>query len=885
MAGQPVKIQEKVNHVLAASSLTVTPTSTTVAGNALLVAVIADATQHANINGVTDSQGNDAFGVPINSWVPWGGPTTNGGLIIQWYACRGSFAITDVTIEMSANSNLTGYFLEYSGLNGIGLPQLQTLAQVQNTNSSLKLQQAVGLVPPSGAAIILGLFTCTGDTFNTTPLSGSHIDDYSLGTTPNIDTMLASQASVDAGSVAINGTTQSQLARSFVDTLVLQVASSSKAVTPTNIAQSTIQCSFLILSGGLILNRQPGFADQPDSALAAEKFSLGMALAKINQNAEFGMVRMEFFQGIYKHGDTVDLPISPVDGYAYQRNEVNYIWAVYSSANTSNGWITGPTALWYMGWLVDQDTGAVFSEEWYRNDAQSAVSNDGYLQVFTIAQRQKNAMVISQTPSWYDLDPATFTTDAPQSDEMMQSLNNNAKFSVISSECIYLGEFYNGQNVGGVVSPVDGWVYGADEIKYIPSWRWTCSQTEYTAPGWDTDWSFDGMYASVAANGDVTCTVNWGGRGGEGSSVSSTDGRIAVFAMVQRKPRYFVSEYSRPWNNVGGNNASYPYTDGTMTHIGGTGGLNYLSTKIPVRQGASYTLRYISGFVHNNAGLTGGLNDPSGLVGESDSFNGGDGSTYTGAAQLAFSGLGCFTDDDGAIVLHSGHAAFHFGSGTTSLTVPTGATHIQLGVDNGNSSNLGNDGSGWWMSLTQNAPAVANKFAEVDDSIFYAGNLLPASIMLQMLNNANEASFSPEFFGPTDYGDGDTISAPTSPIDGYVYSRAELTYLWDWKYVITGPLSYPPSSNNERCAQFTCTVDQSNGAVRMSLWRLQPGGPYQNYPTGDSHIATDLISVIVIGFRTSQQTPVTVPTTDNAPSGSTTTAGDGTTVTITVNGT
>lgn len=874
MAGQPVKVQEKVFHTTSASSIVATPTSTTTAGNTLLVAGILDATQSAVANGVTDSQGNDSFGVPKNNWNALGGPQNNNGVLIQWYACRAALAITSATVHFSANSNAVAYFFEYSGLNGLGAPQLQTIAQVQNTNGSLKLSECVGVVPPSGAATLLGLFTVTGDTFNTTPLSGSHIDDYSLSTTPNIATLTAYQPSVNTGSVAINGTNQSLLAKSFIGTLALQVQTA-KSVTPTNVSQSTLQCSYLILSGGLLLNNQPGFADQPDTILAAENFSLGLELAKINQNAEFGMVRMEFFQGIYKHGDTVDLPTSPVDGYVYQLNELTFIWAVYSSANTSNGWITGPTALWYMGWLVDQNTGAVFSEEWYRNDAQAAVSNDGFLQVFTIAQRQKASLIVNTTPTWSEMSDGLFTTDAPEDTTTLKALNNNAKFAVINTECIYLGEFYNGQNVGAVVSPVDGWAYTEDEVQFIHSWRWTCSQTQYTAPPWDTDWSYDGMYASVAANGAVTCTVNWGGRGGEGSSVSTTDGRIAVFALCQRKPRWVVAPTDRPWDNMGGKNSGDSIIAGASLSFAGLGP-NWTTTRIPATAGQTYVLKYISGTITaNGVAVT-----PDGQAGA--------GNSGIVPGVLGGSGVGCFADSLGNIV----GSTFTFSSGSTPLTVPATATHIQLGFNRistdgtpGGIITAGYDtDAGWTMSITQYAAAVANKFAEIADSIFYPGNTLRANIMQQLFHNTQEASFSPEFFGPTDYGDGATIPVPTSPIDGYVYTRAELTYIWDWKYVITGPQSYPSSSNNNRCAQFTCNVDQATGAVAMSLWRLAPGGPYYNHPTGDSNNATDLITVIVVGFRTQQQTAITAPVTDNAPTDSTTTAGDSSSPTITING-
>ena len=105
MAGQPTRVQVKHNQGSAVTSLVVTPSATTTGGNTLLVAVILDASMAGASNGILDSQGNDAFGVPKNKWNALGGPVNNNGVIIQWYACRASLAVTTVTAEFSASTN------------------------------------------------------------------------------------------------------------------------------------------------------------------------------------------------------------------------------------------------------------------------------------------------------------------------------------------------------------------------------------------------------------------------------------------------------------------------------------------------------------------------------------------------------------------------------------------------------------------------------------------------------------------------------------------------------------------------------------------------------------------------------------------------------------
>lgn len=835
MAGQPTFVQKKSSSNTAVSSLVVTPGSATTAGNTLLLAIALDANIDFTLGGVVDSEGNDAFGVPLNTWTPLGN-TSAGGLDLWWYACRGALSVTTVTAIFTGATNAIATLLEYSGVNGIGAPQFQSLSPTQNTYTSQYVQECVGLVPLSGATIAIGLFTMRDDTFNSTPLQGTERETVNLaGASPNIDILIVEQGAPASIAPVINNSTTSTLALSFVGDLLLQVESSDQLASIGNVADSSMQCFYLIVSGGLYLTSQPGFSDQPDSALASGTFSLGLELAKINQNAAFGMVRMEFFQGIYQNGDTVTLPISSVDGYEYQQSEVTYLWTVYSSCNPSNGWITGPSALWYAEWFVDQDTGIVTCQEWYRNDAQSGVSNDGFLQVFTIGQRQQSSLALTQSPSWWDtLVASDFTTDAPQSTGLMVSLNDNSKFSVVGAEVIYCGEFYNGETVSFPSSPIDGWQYTESEVQFMFSWRWTTTQGQYTAPAWGTDWSFDGMYATVSSAGAVVCKISWGGRGGEGCSSDTTSGRIAVFAFCQRIPRWVIPP-SASWIWVsGGENSSYlgGSAPGTPVMI------------IPTIAGDTYTLDYVSGLITAATGPWGPLGD---------TVDGPAGSGFPLTGNNKYCAVGCFTDAGGNIV--TGGTPFAIGL-TNSLTAPTGSAQLQIGMNGYSSAYTGS----WTFSLArQTNIAKANQFAEIADNLFYPGQLMYATLARQLFQNIQEASLSPEFFGPTAYTPTETVPLPTSPIDGYEYKRSELMYLWTWQQCNTN--SSFDSSNNNRIALFSGSIDQATGVVATNFYRLEPGGPYQEQTNSDG-----TLMVLTLGFRTSQQAAISAPNVNNPPS-------------------
>ena len=89
----------------------------------------------------------------------------------------------------------------------------------------------------------------------------------------------------------------------------------------------------------------PGAVDIPDATLAADQPLTDYAATKISNNAKFAAVRPETFYGWYRNGETVLLPVSPVDGYAYAREELEYevaAWCSRSPSGATNGATTKP---------------------------------------------------------------------------------------------------------------------------------------------------------------------------------------------------------------------------------------------------------------------------------------------------------------------------------------------------------------------------------------------------------------------------------------------------------------------------------------------------------------------------------------------------------------
>lgn len=287
----------------------------------------------------------------------------------------------------------------------------------------------------------------------------------------------------------------------------------------------------------LTLTVPPGYSDLSDSVLVAGSPALGIDIGKIYGNSVFGMVRPEVFvTGPYQNGDTVPLPVSPIDGYAYQRNELMYLWAVQNTVNKTSGWISAGDSLWYVAFLVDQATGQVSIDEWYRRSGShynGTHTNDGTLTVFTIAQRQQTNLVMASSPSYAGITSSWIGLDKPLTQQLAQGLNGDAKFSVVNHEAIYCGEFTNAATVPTPVSPADGYHYSYAECAFMFSWRWSPPGASPMAAPPLSDGQLGPMKASInPSTGVVSTTIEYDDN--NGNLLSTNDGRIAVLAFCTR---------------------------------------------------------------------------------------------------------------------------------------------------------------------------------------------------------------------------------------------------------------------------------------------------------------------------------------------------------------
>jgi hypothetical protein len=597
------------------------------------------------------------------------------------------------------------------------------------------------------------------------------------------------------------------------------------------------------------LTTQPGFSDIPDSVLQAEKAALGLLLARIDGNASFGAVRPEIFYGLYKDGEEVILPVSPVDKYQYSRSELTYVWGIYSTVRADSGWISGPGPLWYCAWLVGQGDGKVSCIEWYRNsegdlNSNSGSSSDGVLAVYTIAQRAKTSIILSEIPNFADVDDAEFAVDKPLKTTPLQQLSRNAKYAALAGEVFYLGEYSNGQTVTLPKSLADGYEYSIGECKFMTSWRWTTAGGAFTQPNGSLG-QLHRISASVnPATGVVTTEVVYYNSG----YFTTTHGRIAVFAFCNRTAatvtQVNVPCRTRPWDVSSTLNTSFPFGRGDGTS----------PVRVPLRVniGDSVSITYLSGTVRISDARPfvdgdGQVADPSGT-----SLSGGKRfpTYYVTSSVLGKGGCsGAWVDDGGAV-----DSVVDIGNGGTFISPIDG--WLQLGVNDVQFND--NIGAGFLFAITVNGtpPSVAFSspaFTEIAPEVFFAGNPDPASLMQTINNNLRLALVRQEYFGPATYSDGDTIPLPVSDIDGHTYSRDELFYISDWNS--TGPEA--GGTIDIRFWQFDQHVDAA-GIVHCHEARVPTGG-------GNLSRNEGTLRVLVIGVRNTPQTAIYDPTYDPRP--------------------
>lgn len=647
----------------------------------------------------------------------------------------------------------------------------------------------------------------------------------------------------------------------------------------------------------------PGFADVPDSALAAEQYAMGVHLGRIVENAAMGMVRPEVFVTKQINGDTVPLPVSPVDGYVYSRNELIYMWGIHNLVNPKTGVVSDDWLnFWFGQWFVNQDTGKVTIEKWEsRNDAaHKTQTNDGELFVYTIAQRRKTTMYMAAQPYYTEHEDGDLDGDNAYVETLLKDLSRNSKFGIVNTEAFYCGTYKSLQRVALPVSPVDGYQYSQDEVTWLWSWVWTTSGDAYIGPMGNLC-QLDRLKASVDADGTVHTNIRY--RQDSQIDMGDSMGRIAVTAICQRGARKvttlsgtpsghvtltssgpFASSWSVRWKNFSQPNLPH---DAVLKKICACviGSTNTSTNGTICQLGCAHNW----GLAGGDTGLTTIFSRPaspaaqhSTLVSNADSGDTPDVSYLDGLnfvaeiwQSLLGSGLDCFVDVTSmgvAFIYESASPVIETGKGGLVSPVslasnqgiawcyPTGFDYVHdVGATNGTATAAACSYTTEAIQLSDLHIADGDQFAWLNTDDLAAGKPSRTDLLVQLNKNLREAVCRPEFFDAGQFTHGQTVPLPVSLIDGYEYSRDEIVYLFEMGD--TGD----NLSGMIRILSWDAYIDPATGLVSITEMHRRDGG----------HIAYDNEGKLTVKVMAIRGNVVSVPTSSPSNTDSTGTSNTG----------
>jgi hypothetical protein len=408
------------------------------------------------------------------------------------------------------------------------------------------------------------------------------------------------------------------------------------------------------------------------------------------------------------------------------------------------------------------------------------------------------AVTFSQIHGFSDLPDTLFEADNPAFGDMVQAVAENGEFAFVHLE-VFEGIYVDGDTVPLPTSPIDGYEYSRDELLYV----WNPELSTNQSTGWIQSGSGSLFFCAwnVDQSTGLVNSLEWYRNNGSGGSRTQTnDGQIRVYTVAQRQRSSIILASTPSWNSISSGDMAIdePFTQDLAQHLNDNAKFAAIATEV-----------FYCGEFYN--GQTVGLGT---MVSPYDGYAYG----YSEAKFIA-----CWkwtTDGTQTTVVQPpenyGQMGPFFvsvsGSGAVSCSVNTNDNDGNVTFP----SNYGRVAVFAFCrrSGTPGSLATSTSISEFALTTFASDKTLRAGNVQQMDANNREAVLTPEFFGPTVYNNGDTVPVPTSPVDGYTYSRGELEYVWTW----AGTKNVTP--NGGRLPVFYGSVNASTGAVTLKTWRL-----------------------------------------------------------------
>lgn len=553
-----------------------------------------------------------------------------------------------------------------------------------------------------------------------------------------------------------------------------------------------------------ILNTPPGITDLPDTLLASGALASGFSFSALKENASFGSVVPEVFFGTYSNGQTVSLPISPVDGYQYQQSELLYCWEIYSTLPSAGGQPSSDGALRVCEWYVEQNSGKVHSREGYcvGNAKGGTYTNDGILGVWTIGIRGRIWRSLSAQPSYTDLASSVFAEDNAATQTNLQNLSHNAKLGSVQCEVFAV-------NPSNAPTWQPGTAYAAGALVQPTQAR--CNGFWYIAANSGTSGSIEPTWPSIYRDASPITdgSVIWNVAGAgflDGQQVdfprSEIDGYQYSSSDVIIPHLAFISTGSMPVQFHSGyidSSANYPFgwcakaLSQTQPPVP-TATTNHNFQTLISRLNADYTTKYTA-LPPNLQLASGSYIAPAAMALASPLLSPGASTTGVGIVNCGVMYSSGFFNDGNVMV-----TLFCF-------------------------RNIGT------MTANPNGTPAGGNFTDFSTIAMSTGNPLTGPYMEDINENAKFSILRPEIFdcsyvasggGQTGYSitspeiiPGGQVPLPSSPSDGYQYSREELSYLWYFT-ISAGPYCFQEMV-------FGIYVDAQSGVINSTVQYIQSG--------------------------------------------------------------
>ena len=430
-------------------------------------------------------------------------------------------------------------------------------------------------------------------------------------------------------------------------------------------------------------------------------------------------------------------------------------------------------------------------------------------------------ITLTQIPGFADIPDRALNAEQIALSAHLARMASNAAFGMCALEC-FVGLYHDGDVVSLPTSTFDGYQYAREELLYA----WTVQSSANASTNWITGpdslwfcaWKVD------QTTGEVSSLEAYRRSGSHYQGNQSADGTICVFTIAQRQrttllianqltaytdiadsalatDKAWTTDLAKQFNN----NAKFGAASSEVIYMGEFYNGQTVPVAVSPKDGYSYA-RAQTKLIHCWRWTS---------IGNSSTLQ---------VPDLSRGQLGPFI------------CTINQTTGVVSITVKY--------IDNNGTLNSFTDSGRVAVfalcsraNLISGISGAANGFAEQNYDLFVPGASLRASTLTQLNKNCREAALSPEFFGPTSYANGATISMPTSTVDGYVYSSDEVFYIWDWEDTTN------QTGSNLREALFLLNT-ASLPTISLQVWRLPPGSA----PVDDNNTLAR-ISVTLVAIR------------------------------------